>query len=404
MGRLSRLLPGAVALAVLAAMSGFMPGALASAADADPAAASSSCPWVGAKGPVSQQVAEVLSQMTLDDKVGMLGLASSSDGYENVTTAVPGLCIPRLVLQDGPAGVTAGPARSHTQLPAPIDVGATFDPALARQYGVIQGSEALAKGIDAVQGPDVNIARVPQNGRNSEIYGEDPYLTSQLGVADIDGIQSQGEMAMVKHLDDYNQETGRNTLADNEIVSDRVLHEIYLPAFQAAVQEGHVASVMCSYAVINGVFSCQNPLLLTDVLRDQWGFQGFIRSDLGAVHSVVPAIDAGTDQIKPSAGSQIEAAVADGQVSQARIDQSVGRILTAMFRFGVFDRTSTGTAARFTWPDAAAGSPTTSGCRASRWRSAGPGAYWGSWGRGTTAPRVRRARLSTLTGRPAASR
>jgi beta-glucosidase len=282
--------------------------------------------------------------MTLGEKLGMLGLANSSDGYENVTTAVPSLCIPRLVLQDGPAGITAGPAGSHTQLPAPIDVGASFDTALAREYGEIQGSEAAAKGIDAVQGPDVNIARVPQGGRDTEGYGEDPYLSGQLGTADAQGIHSQGAMAMVKHFDDYNQEAGRNTPQDNEIVSARTLHEIYMPAFQDVLQDGHAASVMCSYAMINGVFSCQDPQLLTDVLRDQWGFQGFIRSDLGAVHDTVQAFTAGIGQVKPDATGAVTAAVSDGQIPMATVNAAVSSVLTAMFGYGVFNRAPAGTA------------------------------------------------------------
>lgn len=337
---------GALSLAAtggLAASAG-APASAARAATPSAAGASAACPWVDSHASPVQRADEVLSKMTLDEKLGMLGLANSSDGYENVTIAVPALCIPRLVLQDGPAGITAGPAGSHTQLPAPIDVGASFSTAVAREYGEIQGSEAAAKGIDAVQGPDVNIARVPQGGRDAEGYGEDPYLSGQVGTADAEGIQSQGDMAVLKHFDAYNQETNRNTVSDDDIVSARVLHEIYMPAFQNVVQQAHVASVMCSYAEVNGVFSCQDPLLLTDVLRDQWGFSGFIRSDLGAVHDPVAAFNAGIDQVKHAVGSQIETAVSDGQVSMATVNDATRSVLTAMFQYGVFNKTPAGTA------------------------------------------------------------
>lgn len=163
------------------------------AAQARTSQGTAQCPWLNTSLPVAVRVGD------------MLGLASTTSGYENATSAVPSLCIPGLVLQDGPAGITAGPAGSHTQLPAPIDVGASFDPSLAYEYGQVQGGEAAAKGVDAVQGPDVNLARVPQGGRNDEGYGEDPHLSGQLGTADAKGIQSQGEMAVLKHFDDYNQ-------------------------------------------------------------------------------------------------------------------------------------------------------------------------------------------------------
>jgi beta-glucosidase len=335
----------AIAVLLLVPVGAATPGIAAAAQPVrTTAAAASPCPWVDSHASPTQRADAVLDRMTLSEKLGMLGLANSSDGYENVTTAVPSLCVPRLILQDGPAGITAGPAGSHTQLPAPIGVGASFSTAVAREYGEVQGGEAAAKGVDAVQGPDVNMARVPQGGRDDEGYGEDPYLSGQLGVADADGIESQGEMVMVKHFDAYNQETNRNTTSDDDIVSTRVLHEIYLPAFQDVVQDAHVAAVMCSYAEINGVFSCQNPMLLTDVLRDQWGFQGFIRSDLGAVHDPVAAFNAGIDQVKPAVTSQIEAAVSDGQVSMATINAAVRSVLTTMFRYGVFNKTPTGTA------------------------------------------------------------
>jgi beta-glucosidase len=208
----------------------------------------------------------------------------------------------------------------------------------------VLGSEAMAKGIDVVQGPDINIDRVPQDGRTFETLGEDPNLTGQLGVAVEHGMESQGAGAMPKHFAVYNQETYRNTPADDVIMSDRALHEIYLPAWQQSVAEGHPSSIMCSYASLAGNYSCQSSYLLTTILRDQFGFSGFIRSDLDGVHDPVAGFNAGTDQLKPAKPQELEQAVFDGQVSMARVNQAVGSVLTQMFRLGVFNRQTAGNA------------------------------------------------------------
>jgi beta-glucosidase len=292
---------------------------------------------------VGARVALLLPRMTLAQKVDILGLANVA-GYENETTAVPALCIPAFTLNDGPAGIIAGPPGSHTQLPAPIGVGASFDVALAKQYGAVMGGEAAAKGIDVVQAPDLNIARVPQSGRNFETFGEDPYLTSQLGLATALGIESQGVGSMPKHFAVYNQETYRNTTLDDAILSLRVLHEIYLFAWRTVVTQGHPSAIMCSYAEVNGPFSCEDPYLLTQVLEDRWGFTGFIRTDEGASHNTLAAVLAGTDQFKPAVGAQIVQDVNNGQISTVQINDAVSRVLREMFALGVFNRSGTGNA------------------------------------------------------------
>jgi beta-glucosidase len=297
------------------------------------------CSWVESNQPVEAKVREVLTRMTLRQKVTLLSLHHGSDGYENETTAIPALCIPRFVLQDGPAGVAG--VRGATQLPAPIDLAASWSPALAREYGTVQGREARRKGIDVVQGPDVNIARVPENGRTFEAYGEDPYLTAATAVADISGIQSTGTMADVKHFAANNQETARRSI--DEWISQRALREIYLPAFAAAVERADVASVMCAYNAVNGQRACQNPGLLNGVLHNEFKFKGFVRSDLGAVHDVAAAYDAGMDVLKPGKTSVLLAAVRAGRVPMSRINDAVSRVLREMFRFNVFDRPESGT-------------------------------------------------------------
>src|SRR6266567_6067880 len=130
-------------------------------------------------------------------------------------------------------------------------------------------------------------------GRAFESYSEDPELAGQIGAADIQGIQDQGVLAQVKHWAVYNQETNRNTPQDDAIISNRTMHEIYMPQFQAAVQQGGAASAMCAYSTINGAYACENPYILSDVLKQQWGFPGFVTSDWGATHSTAPAATAG---------------------------------------------------------------------------------------------------------------
>jgi len=298
------------------------------------------CPWVESNQPVETKVRQVLARMTLRQKVTLLSLRRGSNGYENETRAIPALCIPRLILQDGPAGVAG--VKGATELPAPIDLAASWSPALAREYGTIQGREARRKGIDVVQGPDINIARVPENGRTFEAYGEDPYLTATTAAADINGIQSTGAMADAKHFAANNQETARGSI--DEWISQRALHEIYLPAFAAAVERADVASVMCAYNGVNGRRACQNPNLLNGVLKNELKFRGFVRSDFGAVHGVAAAYDAGTDVLRPGRNAALLAAVRAGRIPMSRIDDAVTRVLREMFRFNLFDRPESGTA------------------------------------------------------------
>ncbi|HXA57991.1 MAG TPA: glycoside hydrolase family 3 C-terminal domain-containing protein, partial [Streptosporangiaceae bacterium] len=188
--------------------------------------------------------------------------------------------------------------------------------------------------------------RDPRWGRAFESIGEDPYLAGQLGAADIRGVQSAGTMAQVKHFAVYNQETNRNTSSDNAVVSTQAEQEIYLPAFQAAVQQGAASSVMCSYSWINGTAACQNPYTLSTVLRQQFGYTGFVTSDWGATHSTAASANAGLDMDMPGNdgfyGTALQSAVTSGQVSQSTINTAVSEILTQMFAFGLFDKAPSG--------------------------------------------------------------
>ncbi|HEY0934074.1 MAG TPA: glycoside hydrolase family 3 C-terminal domain-containing protein, partial [Trebonia sp.] len=246
---------------------------------------------------------------------------------------------------DGPAGVGDGMS-NVTQLPAPVGVAATWDTSAEQEYGHVIGAEQAAKGATVDLGPTINIVRDPRWGRAFESIGEDPYLAGQLGAADIRGVQSAGTMAQVKHYAVYNQETNRNTANDNAVVSTQAEQEIYLPAFRAAVQQGAPSSVMCAYSYINGAAACQNPYTLSTVLRQQFGYAGFVTSDWGGTHSTAASANAGLDMDMPGNdgfyGSSLQSAVTSGQVSQATINSAVSDILTQMFAFGRFDQAASG--------------------------------------------------------------
>ncbi|MFL6072635.1 MAG: ricin-type beta-trefoil lectin domain protein [Mycobacteriales bacterium] len=334
------VLAAAVALAVGAA--GTPP-----AASFD-AAAGPSCPWVGSTAPIPQRVGQVLARMTVAQEVS-LATGAGGSSYVGLTPAIGALCVPALNLEDGPAGVADG-MTGVTQLPAPVDVAATWDTTAEQRYGQLIGAEEAAKGTTVDLGPTINIVRDPRWGRAFESIGEDPYLNGVLGAANIQGVQSTGVMAQVKHLAVYNQETNRNTPADNAVVDAKTLNEMYLPAFETAVRQGAASSVMCSYSTVNGTYACQNPSLLTAALRQRFGFGGFVTSDWGATHATAASANAGLDQDMPGSdgyyGAALATAVSSGQVSRATLDAMASRVLTGMFAFGVFDRPPTGSPAQ----------------------------------------------------------
>jgi beta-glucosidase len=333
----------ALPLAALAAPSSG--AAVQAGATARTAADTAACPWLNQSLPRQQRVSLLMAQMTLADKINMVTGAGTSEPYVFYIAAIPSLCVPAIGEEDGPLGVGDG-LTGVTQMPSAVSVAASFDTSLAYQYGQVVGSEERAKGAMVDLGPTVNIDRDPRWGRSFEAYTEDPYLNSALAVADVNGVQSQDEMAQIKHLAVYNQETNRNAPADNAIVSTRAEQEIYLPAFYAGTTQAHAASVMCAYSYINGQAACQNQYLMQTTLDQDWGYPGFVTSDYGATHSTVQSADAGNDQEMPSAvfyGPALEAAVEDGQVSMATLNGMVSRIVTEMFKFNEFNNPPTGT-------------------------------------------------------------
>jgi beta-glucosidase len=313
------------------------------------APSSARCPWVGSSAAVSRRVRDVMKRMTRAERLTMVhgtvtGIVTEP-GYAGSVAGVPRLCIPPLHLADGPGGV-GDLISGVTQLPAPVALAATWDPGLARRYGAVVGAEARGKGIGVALAPTVNIVRDPRWGRAFESLGEDPYLTSTIATPVIEGIQSQRVIAQVKHLAAYNQETNRDTAADDAIVDERALREIYLPAFDAAVHRAHVGSVMCAYSTVNGVPACANQVLLTDVLKREWRFPGFVTSDWYADLPGTSAAAAGLDMQMPDNcmfGPALDAAITAGRVSGARLDDMVRRILTVMFATGIVDHPSRGT-------------------------------------------------------------
>ncbi|HEV2934196.1 MAG TPA: glycoside hydrolase family 3 C-terminal domain-containing protein, partial [Streptosporangiaceae bacterium] len=290
--------------------------------------------------------------MSLSQKISMVEGHGSSNPYVFYTPAISSLCIPAFGLEDGPAGVADG-LTGVTQLPAGVALAATWDPSLSSQYGQVIGAEEFGKGASVNLGPTVNIDRDPRWGRSFEALSEDPFLNASLDVPEIGGVQGQDVMSQVKHFDAYNQETYRNTPADNVIVDNRALQEIYMPSFYAAVTQANAASVMCAYSTVNGSFSCNNSFLNNTVLRDQWGFPGFVTSDYGALHSTQGALQ-GTDMEQPENtyyGTALQTAIRKGTVPLSALNTMVQRILTEMFQFNLFSQPRTGsTSATVTTP------------------------------------------------------
>ncbi|WP_435178466.1 beta-glucosidase [Actinacidiphila sp. bgisy145] len=287
------------------------------------------------------RVDRLLSQMTLDEKLTMIegsAEAASTNQYEaGYLTGVPRLGIPSLRLSDGPPGVIT--RQDSTGMTSTMGVAATFSSADARANGKVIGSDAKALGQDAVLEPFVNMDRDTSSSRGYNTFGEDPLLTANTGASEITGIQSQGEMAQVKHYIAY--DGGNNVEVDSQ-----TLHEIYLAPFDAAVKAG-VSSVMCSYNTLNGPQSCDNADTLTTVLRDELGFKGFVTSDWGANHST-DSLNSGLDMEMPGNGgpagaqiaayftpAKIKAAIAAGQIKESRVTQAAGRVLYEMDRFGL---------------------------------------------------------------------
>jgi beta-glucosidase len=282
---------------------------------------------------IERRVDILLGRLTLEQKVDLLG------GVDNFNVrAVPAIGLPKLVMSDGPVGVRGG--GPSTAYAAGIALAASWDPALARRVGEGMGRDARARGVNFILGPGVNIYRAPQNGRNMEYYGEDPLLAGSIAVGVIEGIQSQGVVATVKHFVANNSEYDRRHLDTR--IDERTLREIYLPAFERAVKDAHVGAVMGSYNLVNGDYLTENRPISRGILKDEWGFDGIFMSDWQATHDGVKAFNAGLDLEMPAAEAMAPATLLPllraGKLSKAELDDKVRRLLRTAVRFGFLDR------------------------------------------------------------------
>jgi beta-glucosidase len=303
-------------------------------------------PWMNRALSAEQRADLLLHAMTLNDKIALVhGVSRKTypfEGYAGYVPPNPRLGIPALKEADGRAGV-GNDAKGVTLLPAPIAAAATWDTSLMNTYGTVLGEEEWGKGTNVFLGPTIDIVRVPEWGRAFETYGEDPYLNGQMAAAEIKGIQSQGPIANANMYLTMNQETNR--FRQNSVVDEQSLQEIYLPPFQSAIQQGRVGTIMCAYVKANGIYSCENPELLTTFLRKELGFEGWILTDWDAAHSTVASAKAGLDQEMPTGryyGQALKGAVQHGDMSRDTLNELVGRILVTMFRYGLFDEPQPG--------------------------------------------------------------
>jgi beta-glucosidase len=287
--------------------------------------------------PVEARVADLMSRLTLDEKISLLAGATSMTAH-----AIPRLGIPELKMTDGPTGVRSPEGKPATVFPVGVAIAATWNPALAGEVGGAIAEEARGYGASVLLAPTVNIVRTPRWGRNFETYSEDPWLTGQMALGYVNGVQSKGVGVSIKHFAANNQETNRFFV--NSAVDERTMRELYLPAFETVVKTAEPWSVMASYNKLNGTYASENPWLLTEVLKKQWGFKGFVVSDWGATHSTAKAVNAGLDMEMPGPpehfGPKLVKAFAAGEVSTAQIDENARRMVRLLVRSGVIDGTA----------------------------------------------------------------
>ncbi len=313
--------PVSLSAFVLAAVLAFVPGiAQAQAPQPDSPA-------------IETKAREMLSKLSLEEKIKLIGGVDSM-----FTNAVPSINLPRFKMSDASVGVrTWGPTNAYA---GGVALAATWDPQFARELGVSLGHDSRARGVNFLLGPGVNIARASVGGRNFEYLSEDPFLNATLVVPWIEGVQSTGVIATVKHYALNNQEFNRhNASAD---VDERTMRELYLPAFEAAVTKGNVDAVMNSYNLINNVHATQNPFLNLQVLKGEWGFQGVLMSDWDATYDGVEAANNGLDLEMPSPkfmnAETLIPAIKAGKVKESTIDDKVLRLLRTELRYGFTDR------------------------------------------------------------------
>jgi beta-glucosidase len=313
-------------------------------------------PWMNKSLSPDQRADLIVTQMTVDEKISLLhgngwqmlfggpdAAPSKSLGNAGYIPGIPRFGIPDLQMADAAVGVTHSAAfgRYSTALPSCVAEAASWDLDVAREYGALIGEELRDQGYNMTLGGGVNLAREPRNGRIFEYKGEDPILAGKLVGAEMKALQGQGIVGDIKHYALNDQEGGRSYL--NVKADKRAIRESDLLAFEIGVKESSAGAVMCSYNLVNGDYACENSYLLTDVLKKDFGFQGFVVSDWGGTHSTAKAALAGLDMEMPTStylADALKKAVESGEVPMARLDNMVHRILRSEFAVGLFDRTA----------------------------------------------------------------
>ncbi len=282
---------------------------------------------------IDSRVDDLLRSMTLDEKVELVGGA----GFK--TKANARLGIPELLMTDGPQGPNAEGKSTHYS--SMINLAATFDKDLMRKIAESIGEETRAIGKNMLLAPMSNIVRTPFGGRSFEFFGEDPYLVSRMTVEYVKGVQTKNVITCTKVIVANNQEWNRFDV--DARVGERALREVYLPAFRAAVQEADTWSIMAAYNQVNGDYACESKTLLHDILKEEWGFTGFVVSDWGGVRSTVKTANSGLDLEMPTGkhyGDKLLRAIQEGQVDESTLDDKVRRILRVMFKADLFNESS----------------------------------------------------------------
>ncbi len=313
---------------------------------------SQSLPWMNSSLSPDERASLVVKEMTLDEKITLMHgtgheglgpmspLSSGSNGGAGYVVGIPRLDIPGIQMSDAAYGVRASGknGRYATALPCNLGAAASWDLDGAYQYGALIGRELRDQGFNMSLGGGVNVTREPRNGRNFEYLGEDPILAGRLVGQIIKGTQDQHVLGDIKHYAVNDQESGRNAVNVN--IDERSMRETDLLAFEIGIRDGNPAGVMCSYNRVNGEYACDNKYLLTDVLKKDWKFPGFVLSDWGAAHSIAKASSAGLDHEQPNDyfyGEALKKAVEGGQVPMSELDEHVHRMVRSMFAMGVID-------------------------------------------------------------------
>ncbi|WP_208588567.1 glycoside hydrolase family 3 C-terminal domain-containing protein [Gracilibacillus suaedae] len=287
---------------------------------------------------MTRNISRLIEQMTIEEKAGM---CSGLDFW--YLKGVERLGIPSIMVTDGPHGLRKqaedadhlGLSNSvpATCFPSAVGLASSWDRDLVNKVGVALGEEAQAEKVGVLLGPGANIKRSPLCGRNFEYFSEDPYLSSEMAASHIKGVQSQGVGTSLKHFAANNQEHRR--MSTNAVVDERTLREIYLASFEQVVKKAEPWTVMCSYNKVNGEFAAESKNLLTDILRDEWGFNGFVVSDWGAVNERVDGLKAGLELEMPASKgigeNKILSAIESGELTEESLDQAVERLLRIIF-------------------------------------------------------------------------